>query len=504
MGGMTTASLLAQVYNKKVLVLERHFQAGGFTHSFGFRGFSWDAGLHYVGDMQEGKFTRKVMDYITSKKVSWQKMPDPFEVYMTPEITIRQSSDPEAFRQTLKDNFLQEKRRIDQYFRDLEVMAEWRRSLFFSKEFPEWCFHLAEFFTPRAKEISRWSINEYFNDLGASENLRAILLGQWGDYGLPPKEASAIVHMLIVSHYLEGAHYPQGGGASIAKAISQVLETHGGKILTKRNVTELKFEANRVVALVCENEGEREVYEADQFFSNIGVVATYRDLVPKDLAPDEYFEVEKIKTGYSVFTLFIGFKESPQKLGFQGENYWIYNTNDHDFAYERAADILEGKVWSGYLSFPSLKDDKHTGGHTAEFITPIPYEMIETWKLKEKSKEEFQSWKEGISKTILEFIEEKFPGFKDIVELTSLATPFTYEEMSFHRQGEIYSVPAIVDRFLKYKSLRAKTPIENLFITGADVSSHGIIGSMMGGFLSASASQGVTGLLQMGSKIMAK
>ena len=33
-GGLTTASLLAQLEGKRVLVLERHFQIGGFTHSF--------------------------------------------------------------------------------------------------------------------------------------------------------------------------------------------------------------------------------------------------------------------------------------------------------------------------------------------------------------------------------------------------------------------------------------------------------------------------------------
>jgi all-trans-retinol 13,14-reductase len=34
MGGMTVASLLAQLAGKRVLVLERHFQLGGFTHGF--------------------------------------------------------------------------------------------------------------------------------------------------------------------------------------------------------------------------------------------------------------------------------------------------------------------------------------------------------------------------------------------------------------------------------------------------------------------------------------
>ena len=39
----------------KVLVLEKHTERGGQTHTFRRDGASWDVGLHYVGEMQEGR-----------------------------------------------------------------------------------------------------------------------------------------------------------------------------------------------------------------------------------------------------------------------------------------------------------------------------------------------------------------------------------------------------------------------------------------------------------------
>ncbi len=33
-GGLSVASLMSQMKRKRVLVLERHFKLGGFTHSF--------------------------------------------------------------------------------------------------------------------------------------------------------------------------------------------------------------------------------------------------------------------------------------------------------------------------------------------------------------------------------------------------------------------------------------------------------------------------------------
>ena len=47
-GGLSTAVLLAKS-NKKVLVREQHYRAGGCTHTFDELGGLFDSGIHYVG-----------------------------------------------------------------------------------------------------------------------------------------------------------------------------------------------------------------------------------------------------------------------------------------------------------------------------------------------------------------------------------------------------------------------------------------------------------------------
>ena len=49
-GGLAAAVLLAE-HGQRVLVLERHYAAGGFTQTFRRPGFEWDVGVHYVGQV---------------------------------------------------------------------------------------------------------------------------------------------------------------------------------------------------------------------------------------------------------------------------------------------------------------------------------------------------------------------------------------------------------------------------------------------------------------------
>ena len=50
MGGLTTAALLSEL-GWKVCVLEQHYTAGGYTHSYERGGYEWDVGVHYIGDV---------------------------------------------------------------------------------------------------------------------------------------------------------------------------------------------------------------------------------------------------------------------------------------------------------------------------------------------------------------------------------------------------------------------------------------------------------------------
>src|SRR3954470_16782639 len=75
-GGLTAGALLSKA-GKKVLILERHYVPGGFSHTFKRKdGFVWDVGVHYVGNMNSDSFLRKIFNYLTGNKLNWENMGD--------------------------------------------------------------------------------------------------------------------------------------------------------------------------------------------------------------------------------------------------------------------------------------------------------------------------------------------------------------------------------------------------------------------------------------------
>lgn len=72
-GGLCSAALLSQM-GKKVIVLEQHYTAGGFTHAYERNGYEWDVGVHYIGDMGRKSQGRGLFDFISGGKLKWAEM----------------------------------------------------------------------------------------------------------------------------------------------------------------------------------------------------------------------------------------------------------------------------------------------------------------------------------------------------------------------------------------------------------------------------------------------
>src|SRR5512145_620224 len=78
-GGLGAAALLAKHGGKRVLVLERHYTLGGFTHVFRRPGYEWDVGVHYLGELQPGAMLRAIFDDVSDGRLEWADMGEVYD-----------------------------------------------------------------------------------------------------------------------------------------------------------------------------------------------------------------------------------------------------------------------------------------------------------------------------------------------------------------------------------------------------------------------------------------
>lgn len=496
-GGLTVAALLAKLQGKRVLVLEQHFKAGGFTHEFERKGkFHWDVGLHYVGGMGEGETARALFDYLTNGQLQWQKMPDVFEKFVYPDFSFNVKSDPNQFQADLIQQFPEEEAGIRQYFRDVKRAAFWYTVHGMLELFPKPLHSISKSVVRYLGAIARLTTQQYLDQHFQDDRLKALLTSQWADYGLPPSRSCFGIHSLIVTHYFNGAWYPVGGSSAIAQSIIPVIEQAGGAILTQRKVTEILLESDVAVGVKVQNvtrsETEPDIYHAPIIISDAGAFNTYQKLIPQSYPLPARQSIQQFPKGNTFLILYLGLKESPQKLGFQGENHWIYSTYNHDQVTQSFPTFQ-----FCYLSFPSLKNPL-AQGHTAEIIAHIDYDSFSRWQNQpwRRRGSDYQELKSQLTQSLIQFVEQHYPGFQELIDYTELSTPLTVEHFDNSDRGAVYGIPCIPKR-LDQDWVAAKTPIQNLYLTGADTLSPGIMGAMMGGVKTAGLLQGPLGFFKI-------
>ena len=195
-GGLTTAGLLARVAGKRVLVLERHTEPGGLTHTFRRDGASWDVGVHYIGQVGPGDRTRAYFDYLSGGQLEWNRMPEAYDRFVYPGIDLSAVSDPEQYERALIRAFPDEAAAVSRYFKDVRRTAAWTTLGFVGAMVPPRLAPALNLLQRLTGRTATSTTKDYLDARFRSPELKAILTGQWGDYGLPPSRSAFAVHAI--------------------------------------------------------------------------------------------------------------------------------------------------------------------------------------------------------------------------------------------------------------------------------------------------------------------
>ena len=494
-GGLANAALMSKM-GRKVCVLEQHYTAGGFTHSYERDGYEWDVGVHYIGEVhKEYTGLRRMFDVITDGELQWAEMDDCYDRIIIGDRQYDFIKGEENFRAELKKHFPDEAEAIDKYVETVYNVARSAKKFFggavMSPTLAKGYRHLRRFMVPKETTMT---VREVLESLTSNQELIGVLTGQYGDYGMPPAEATFIMHAAVAKHYMDGGAYPVGGSWKIAEKILPIIQASGGQVFTYAKVTAINVEDGKATGVTLEN---GDVITADEVVSSVGARLTYGKLLPEAVRAKHKYEqkLEKVSPSASTLCMFMAFKGSAADLKLPKTNLWVYPTPHHEQNIKAFENDVNAEFPMLYISFPSAKDPEwdlhYPNKSTVQVITMAPYEWFEQWRdtTWNQRGEDYEAFKKQLADRMIARLYELMPQLEGHLDFYELATPLSTEWFHLYDKGEIYGLDHDPDRF-QQDWLHPITPVKGLYMTGQDVVTAGVGGALLGGVLTTAAMTG--------------
>ncbi len=491
-GGLCTAALLG-LNGKRVLVLEKHFKIGGWTHTFRRKQYEWDVGIHYIGQVHRPNSPiRRLFDLISDNQLKWSAMDENYDKIIFPDKSYNFFAPREKFIENMLSYFPDEESAITSYMDLLDKVAKSSRQFFKQKTFSGILDTLTyPIMTKNFFQYSDITTYDVLSNLTNNNKLIGVLTGQWGDYGLPPKLSSFAMHAFVARHYLEGGNYPTGSSRRIAETISDLIEKNGGILAVNAGVKRIITHKGKSIGVKMDN---GDIIESKDTISSVGVFNTINRLLKNDSSNKFAYkhQLNTIQQTKSYVCLHLGINKSIKDLNIKNTNLWIYPDYGHDEIVQRYIDNPKSEFPVVYVSFPSAKDDAwdktHPNQGTMEAITLSRWGWYQNWEQMEWKKrgKEYEVHKRELSERMLNVIIKHVKGIEHHIDYKELSTPLTVRDLANYQKGEMYGIDHSPNRF-RQRWLRPKSMIDNLYYTGQDITTVGVSSALFSGLLTASS-----------------
>jgi all-trans-retinol 13,14-reductase len=484
--GLAAAAALAKC-GRRVLVLEQHFQLGGSTQVFRRNKYKFATGMHYLGGLgdsrgPENQFGR-ILQWLTDGRLRFTSSGSPYDIVRLPGFEFPVEAPRTAYIERLKAAFPGETASIDRYFAASNEAEKATKALFAARALPAPIAGVLRWIrAPHIKRALGTTVAGAVRDI-RDPRLAALLSARWGDHGIPPAQSPFAVHALVMGSYFSGSYYPVGGPARFAEAFGETVRAAGGELRARAAIAEIRVAGNRVSGVRLAN---GESIDAPIVVSTMGARNTVAAL-SDGVATDWRRDIESLKSSSTYVSLYLGLHGDIRKLDVTPANVWVYESNDVGRLWERPE---EEEAPGLFVSFPSLKDAGHDDPehHTAEVVVMCRWEPFAAWAASAPRRRpaEYEAMKARIGEKLLAQFKRHFPQLAPLIDFQELSTPLSQAYHLRADRGAAYGLEMSAER-LTHRALNVRTPVKGLLLGGQDVTSLGIEGAFIGGFMAAAS-----------------
>ena len=275
----------------------------------------------------------------------------------------------------------------------------------------------------------------------------------------------------------------------IAESLSDAIQKMGGTVMTNREVTMLKNSKEKINSVLLDNDEER---EAKIFISDIHPASTIDLLQNKELVRSSFRNrISRLENTYGIFTAHLELKEN--RLPYLNRNVHIHE-RDNVWSYHHYPD--NGQKRYVFVSFAVPENGSPYATHI-DLLSPMHWEELREWEHTTVGKrgQGYLDFKAKRADECIDIASRHIPRLRESIETVYTSTPLTWRDYTGTVEGSAYGIRKNFNE-LTYTILTPKTPVPNLFLTGQNLSVHGVLGVSMTSFLTCAEIIGADTILE--------
>jgi all-trans-retinol 13,14-reductase len=479
LGGLTTAYILAK-NGYRVTVLEKNAQFGGCLQTFVRHGVKFETGMHYIGSMDKGQVLYNFFKYLALlpdvKLHALDK--NAYDIISIDGQRFPFANGTKNFVEQLSQFFPDEKQNLKRYWNTIHDVAH-RSPLYSGKYNNEDYFINPDYF--------RKSASGFIESITDNRVLQQVLAGNVPLYAGVRDRTPLYIHALIEDFYNNSAYRIIGGSDAIAKSLVNSIKKMGGEVHTNSPVAHINCDTEKAVSVTLQN-GEE--VSGDYFISNLHP-ARMVELLDTHLIRKSYrTRIAELKNTVANFTLYIRFKK--EAMPYLNSNFYHYRS-----------DVWEGgnyrkEEWPNnflYMHLCNAATQQYAEG--AILMTYMNFDEVAQWQGTRIGHRgtEYETFKQQRAERLIDLLETQMPGTRACIENYYASTPLTYLDYTGTERGSMYGIASDCTEHLRTQ-VSQRTKIPNLFQTGQNINSHGILGVIIGAMITSSELLGIENVVK--------
>lgn len=471
LGGLACGVILSK-NGFKVTVLEKERQAGGCLQCFERDGAKMETGMHFIGSAAKGQTLNKLMKYMEIEdKVKLQEMDrERYDIVEIDGKRYESANGKERFVEKMSAYFPNERKNIERYCDTIETIAQGS---------PLHTMNPDEATRPEVTEYQLRSVNEVIDETIGNETLRNVLVGNLPLYAGVKDKTPFTTHAFIHDFYNQSSYRVAGGSDNIAKALIRKIEEMGGEVLTGKRATKIICDDTKATGI--EINGGEEKIEADCIISDTHPKRTLELINSNLIRPAFRNRINAIEETIGSFSVYIRFKDN--EMPYMNSNFYGYS-----YGSPWGCETYDQETWpKGFLYMHFCHKENPEYAKAGVILSYMTIKDVEKWKGTKIGRrgEEYNEFKEERAEKLLQSLETHIPGTRSRISKIYTSTPLTYLDYTGTEDGGMYGIAKDIHKGAAYK-VAQRTRIPNVYQTGQNINSHGILGVIVGAIVTCS------------------